>query len=81
MVTDSIINTQDPKIDYWMFLRYVVLFIVANLGWFGVVRPYRIGIVLWELVCTSHSIPRSGSMTTTSLLSPVPLCGVCSQLW
>ena len=30
-------DTQDPKIDYWMFLRYVVLFIIANLGWFGVV--------------------------------------------
>ena len=38
---------QDPKIDYWMFLRYVVLFILANLGWFGVVSATAIdmGIV------------------------------------
>ena len=42
-------DTQDPKIDYWMFLRYIVLFIVANLGWFGVVSPYGIGIS-WESV-------------------------------
>ena len=42
-------DTQDPKIDYWMFLRYVVLFIVANLGWFGVVSPYGIRIS-WKSV-------------------------------
>ena len=28
-------NVQDPKIDYWMFLRYIVFFIIAKLGWFG----------------------------------------------
>ena len=33
---------QDPKIDYWMFLRYVVLFIIANLGWFGVVSHHEV---------------------------------------
>jgi hypothetical protein len=71
-------DTQDPKIDYWMFLRYVVLFILANLGWFGMVGAAV--QLTWELVYMSHSIPRSGSTTTTSLLSPVPLCGVCSQL-
>ena len=42
-------DTQDPKIDYWMFLRYIVLFIIANLGWFGVVSPFGIGIP-WESV-------------------------------
>ena len=35
---------QDPKIDYWMFLRYIVLFILANLGWFGVVSHHGIGV-------------------------------------
>ena len=29
--------SQDPKIDYWMFLRYFMFLLVANLGWYGTV--------------------------------------------
>ena len=49
---------QDPKIDYWMFLRYVVLFIIANLGWFGVVSHHEVVELEYggELVYSSYSI-------------------------
>lgn len=30
-------NMQDPKIDYWTFLHYFVIYVVANLGWYGTV--------------------------------------------
>ena len=48
-------DTQDPKIDYWMFLRYIVLFIIANLGWFGVVSPYIWNIMGISLIFSFHS--------------------------
>ena len=34
---------QDPKISYWMFLRYFVFFLTANLFWLGMVREGRRG--------------------------------------
>ena len=33
------LSPQDPKISYWMFLRYFVFFLTANLCWLGMVRP------------------------------------------
>ena len=45
---------QDPKIDYWMFLRYVVLFILANLGWFGVVSVAAVNMGI-RLLFLYHS--------------------------
>ena len=35
------ISPQDPKISYWMFLRYFVFFVTANLFWLGLVRGDR----------------------------------------
>lgn len=60
---------QDPKIDYWMFLRYFVFFAAANLGWYGTVCEHRLQCC--NKITNYFLVVRSTSMRTTFLPSQV----------
>ncbi len=34
-------SMQDPKVDYWMFMRYILIFLTANLCWASTVYRYN----------------------------------------
>ena len=44
-------HVQDPKIDYWMFLRYAMVFLLSHVGWIATV-----GHACCHVVCFSNDI-------------------------